>query len=558
MRFLPFFLLLAIAASSQSFYVGADLSYTNELEDCGTTYYENDQPKDLFQIFADHNCNIARFRLWHSPTWTNYSTLTDVKKSIGRAKAKGMKTLLDFHYSDTWADPGNQKIPAAWLNYSNLAILGDSLYNYTYSILNKLLSDNLLPDMVQTGNETNGNILCKAGEDLYPVDWARNVTLFKRATQAVRDFNTNNGTNIQIAVHIAGPENANWWFNSMKTNGFNDYDIIALSYYPNWYGADIHKVASIIKQLKQTFGKQIMIVETACPWTFAGDDNFSNIQYKENLLKCYGSTPSPQKQSQYLTNLTWLVKDAGGLGVIYWEPGWVSSSCQTPWGTGSSWENSTFFDFNNNLHQGIDFLTYDYSIKPTELEPVNLHLKLAMQNTDTTNGVYVTGDFTGVNWSFKRMKHIGNKVFELSMATPGMGTGAFIFQNKADWSTSSRETVPSACALFWDTHREYVIKQADTSINCLWSSCSYLGINDLENNTNKTIQWKVTDSQLEVLSKEAIQTASIFDLNGKQLHHSANINNCQFTLPIGQLGHGIYLLRLITRIQTTQTTKIVL
>ena len=261
---------------------------------------------------------------------------------------------------------------------------------------------------------------------------------------------------------------------------------------------------------------------------------------------------------QYLTKLTWLVKDVGGSGVIYWEPGWVSSSCQTPWGLGSSWENSTFFDFNNKLHQGIDFLTYDYSIKPPELEPVNIHLKLAMQNTDTTNGVYVTGDFTGVNWSFKRMKHIGNKIFEISMLTPGMGTGAFIFQNKADWSTSSRENVPSACALFWDTHREYVIKQADTNINCLWSSCSYLGINDLQNNTTKIIHWKVTDSQLEVFTKEAIQSASIFDLNGKQLHHSASINSCQFKLPIAQLGHGIYLLRLITRLQTTQTTKIVL
>lgn len=558
MRFLPFFLLLAIAASSQSFYTGADLSYTNELEDCGASYFENDQPKDLFQIFADHNCNIARFRLWHSPTWTNYSTLADVKKSISRAKAKGMKILLDFHYSDTWADPGNQKIPAAWQNYPDLTTLGDSLYNYTYNTLSNLQANNLLPDMVQTGNETNGNILCKAGEDLYPVDWTRNVTLFKRATQAVRDFNTSNGTNIQIAVHIAGSENANWWFNSMKTNGFNDYDIIALSYYPNWYGADIHKVASIIKQLKQTFGKQVMLVETACPWTFAGDDNFSNIQYKENLLKCYGSTPSPEKQLQYLTNLTWLVKDAGGLGVIYWEPGWVSSSCQTPWGTGSSWENSTFFDFNNNLHEGIGFLAYNYNIKPPELEPVNLSLKVAMGTTDTTNGVYVTGDLTGANWTFKRMKHLGNKIFELNTQIPGMSTGAFIFQNKADWSTSSRETVPISCALFWDTHREYIINQSDVAISCLWSSCSYIGINDLQNNPTIKVNWRITESQLEVSSNVAVRSAEIFDVNGKQLQHLPTINSCQFRMPIAQLAQGVYFLRLVSNKHASQTIKLLL
>ena len=103
---------------TNEFYLGADLSYVNEMEDCGA-YYKNSQNEelDVFKIFKDHGANLVRVRLWHSPTWTNYSNLEDVKKTIQRAKNYNLQVLLDFHYSDTWADPNQQEIPQAWESY---------------------------------------------------------------------------------------------------------------------------------------------------------------------------------------------------------------------------------------------------------------------------------------------------------------------------------------------------------------------------------------------------------------------------------------------------------
>ena len=120
-----------------SFYYGADLSYVNELEDCGASYKDAyNTRKDPFKIFKDAGANIIRVRLWHNPTWTNYSNFEDVKKTISKAKAQGMAVLLDFHYSDTWADPHKQEIPKAWLNdINNTEALGKLLYDYTYKPL---------------------------------------------------------------------------------------------------------------------------------------------------------------------------------------------------------------------------------------------------------------------------------------------------------------------------------------------------------------------------------------------------------------------------------------
>ncbi|HNM27315.1 MAG TPA: glycosyl hydrolase 53 family protein, partial [Saprospiraceae bacterium] len=191
--------------SAQSFSFGADLSYVNEMEDCGAVYRENGQPKDPYQIFADHNCNLVRLRLWHTPAWYDtlnnsqrYADLADVRQSIQRAKASGMKVLLDFHLSDTWADPAHQRVPAAWLGVvGNLPLLKDSLYNYISSTLLSLDAEGLLPDMVQIGNETNKGILLSPADDaVWTLDWNRNSQLFNRAIQAVRDVESSTGKSI--------------------------------------------------------------------------------------------------------------------------------------------------------------------------------------------------------------------------------------------------------------------------------------------------------------------------------------------------------------------------
>ena len=225
------------------FYYGADLSYVNEMEDCGATYRDlNNVQKDPYAIFKEAGANLVRVRLWHNPTWTNYSNYDDVKKTIQRAKAQGMKVLLDFHYSDTWADPGKQQIPSAWLGViDNTEVLGDSLYNYTYRTLEHLSASNVLPDMVQVGNEINAMIL-QNREPERSMDWARNSSLINKGIKAVRDISKAKNKTIEVMLHIAQPENGLKWFEQASQNGISDYDWIGLSYYPIWstYTLDNH------------------------------------------------------------------------------------------------------------------------------------------------------------------------------------------------------------------------------------------------------------------------------------------------------------------------------
>src|SRR3712207_6088882 len=139
------------ATSNLPFLQGADLSYVNELQDGGVKYYKDGTEIDPYNMLKKYGGNLVRLRLWHNPTsWTNYSTLEDVKRSIRRAKQAGLNVLLDFHYSDSWTDPEKNLVPEAWrpfVKYSNL--LANSVYDYTYQTLTHLMNTNLLPELVQ-------------------------------------------------------------------------------------------------------------------------------------------------------------------------------------------------------------------------------------------------------------------------------------------------------------------------------------------------------------------------------------------------------------------------
>lgn len=333
-----------------TFYYGADLSYVNEMLDCGAVYKNsNGTEEDPYKIFADAGTNLVRVRLWHNPTWTNYSNYADVKETIAKAKAKNMKVLLDFHYSDTWADPSKQLIPEAWKSeIDNTEALGNLLYNYTFSTLNNLKGEGLTPDIVQVGNEINPMILQE--ENLvWPIDWARNAALINKGIKAVRDFSNE----VEVMLHIAQPENALWWFEEATENGITDYDWIGLSYYPIWSEYTLNNVGTPLKTLIDTYKKRLMIVETAYPFTLENADSANNILDSNALITGYPA--SPQGQLDYLNALKSKIEEAGGEGLIYWEPAWVSTSCSTLWGQGSHWDNATLFDHNNQATLGMEF-----------------------------------------------------------------------------------------------------------------------------------------------------------------------------------------------------------
>lgn len=335
-----------------SFYYGADLSYVNQMEDCGAIYTNsNGVVKDPYTIFKDAGANLVRVRLWHNPTWTNYSNYNDVKLTIEKAKANGIKVLLDFHYSDTWADPSHQQIPAAWLSQiNNTAALGDLLYDYTYETLNNLSNSGLLPDIVQIGNEINPMIL-QDGDLQWPIDWTRNSALINKGIKAVRDISAAKNKEIEVMLHIAQPENGLWWFEQATQNGITDFDWIGLSYYPIWSDYNLNNVGGALSTLINTYNKRLMIVETAYPFTLNFDDSTNNILGSNALISGYEATQ--QGQLNYLNQLKTVVKNSGGEGIIYWEPAWVSTlsnGCE-----GSAWENAALFDFNHKANLGMQF-----------------------------------------------------------------------------------------------------------------------------------------------------------------------------------------------------------
>lgn len=328
-----------------AFYYGADLSYVNEMESCGGVYQQNGKAIDPFMLFAQEGCNLVRVRLWHSPhsVWSGYD---DVKKTMQRAKENNMAVLLDFHYSDTWADPQHQVIPAAWQHTGSLEILADSLYKYTYNTLQKLDKAGLVPLMVQIGNEVNIEIIQLADDMITnSINWKRNIFLLNKGIAAVDDFNKTSGNNIRKMIHLAQPENAFWWMHEATDNGLADFEWIGLSYYPKWSTYKFQEIPQALDSLRQLYGKQVMIVETAYPHTMLDADAAGNILGKEALIAEYPATP--QGQLDYLTDLVRLTRDGGGHGVVYWEPAWISTSCSTLWGQGSHWDNATFFDAAN-------------------------------------------------------------------------------------------------------------------------------------------------------------------------------------------------------------------
>lgn len=450
------------------FIKGADLSYVNELEDVGVVFTEDGIAKDAYTIMQNHGANLVRLRLWHNPAWTSYSTLNDVKVSIARAKALNMLVLLDFHYSDTWTDPQQNQIPAAWLPViDNTPVLADSVANYTTRILNHLRDCQLLPELVQIGNEINKNIMVRDTTEIEPVNFARNTVLLNAGLNAVKTFNESNNKNIKTILHIAMEANdVKNWVSNMKANNIADYDMVGLSYYPQWQNYTTDELGELCRFIKSNYNKQIIIAETGHVWTRKWNDMSHNLMSK--MAVGFPEAPCPQLQKDYLEMVKRAVRDNGGAGVIAWEPEWVSASNVTLWGVGSNWENVAFFDFNNALMKpgGIEFY-HDDNVKVT--------FRVDMTGVDVSNGVYITGEFTKGdenNWQFFAMKREGtSNIYSFTTyLNPGQ-RGAYYYLNGQDWN--ARESVPQECQEVWNDRLYSISSNEATAIySNVWGSCA--------------------------------------------------------------------------------------
>jgi arabinogalactan endo-1,4-beta-galactosidase len=347
------------SAAQPGLYLGADMSFVNEVEDCGGLYRYHGKRIDPFRLMALKGGNIVRVRIWLHPKG-KYSDLADVMKTARRAKAAHMKLLLDFHYSDSWADGDHQPPPAAWAKLDTNG-QAKALYDYTRDVLRRMNSAGLMPDWVQVGNETNPEMLSsKKAEEA--IDWARNARLLNAGIRGVRDAAAAAQKRIRIMLHIAQPENILPWFDAATKAGVKGYDLIGISYYRKWSKRSIPELGQAIAEAKKRYGKDVILVETAYPFTTDNADALGNILGPDTLIPEYPTTPAGQLK--YLTDVTQTVVSNGGIGTVWWEPAWVTNKCTSPAssGPGSPWDNATWFDFHrgNEALPAFDFLHAKY------------------------------------------------------------------------------------------------------------------------------------------------------------------------------------------------------
>ena len=317
---------------STTFISSVDLSSLPQIESVNTVFYNsNNQEEDILTTLKNNGVNTIRLRIWHNPS-TNHSSFQEVKTFAERIKSKGLKVWLSVHYSDTWADPGNQVTPAAWQGESFNSIK-DNLYDYTNNVMLEIQ-----PDFIQIGNEINSGFLFPYGN--INNNETQFIDLLSTGIQAVRD----NSNTTKIIMHYAGLEGSNWFFNKLNTL---DYDIIGLSYYPIWHGKNLNELQSTITSLGTTYNKQVIIAETAYPFTLQWNDFTNNIVGLEEQLILPDYPATPQGQRDYLAKIKEIiVATNNGIGFCYWEAGYVAFQGSNAT-NGSPWENQAVYDFDN-------------------------------------------------------------------------------------------------------------------------------------------------------------------------------------------------------------------
>jgi arabinogalactan endo-1,4-beta-galactosidase len=338
-------LILSSFTKSNQFINGVDISMLKQVEENGGLFYENGNQIDPIQIFKDKGINTARIKIWHTPS-LNYNNLESVLEIADRASSVGLDLFLDFHYSDTWADPSSQTKPSAWVDL-NFETLCDSLEQYSHHVITKLKNQNTLPKYVQIGNETDCGFLWPDGyvcdESNNDSQWNKLRELFMHAIEGINSALDTQDT-LKIISHVSS--GGNWFFNNLIGQGV-DIDILSISYYPMWHGT-LSDLNQNIDELGNEFQKPVLIVETAYPFTLQWNDNTNNILGLETqLLEDYEA--SEDGQFTFLHDLIILVDENDyGLGICYWAPDWISTNQ-----FGSPWENQALFDFDGELLDAI-------------------------------------------------------------------------------------------------------------------------------------------------------------------------------------------------------------
>ena len=349
------------------FFKGMDVSMLKELEKHGAVYYLNGEERDLFEIMKESGVNLIRLRLWNHPYSESGETygggtndLETTMELAKRAAEQKLDIMLDFHYSDFWADPAKQIKPKEW---SELCTdeLKREVYRYTRTVLKKMKNEGILPVIVQIGNEITNGLLWPDGR----VENTEVMASFLEAgIRGVKEVDSN----IKILLHLDfGTDNQLYrrWFTSIEPYKLQ-YDIIGMSYYPFWNGS-LSDLVKNMNDISTTFNKDVSVAETSIGYT-TDTLGCSGIVFSKELEKNTEYPATKEGQELFLRDLCKAVKDVKGgrgIGIIYWEPEWLPIP-ECAWArkigceymndkveAGNSWANQALFDASGNANQAL-------------------------------------------------------------------------------------------------------------------------------------------------------------------------------------------------------------
>ena len=448
-------------ALSDDFYTGVDVSsYLSEIES-GVKYYDFEgnllDEVGFFKLLADNGINSVRLRVWNDPydaTGKGYGGGNcDIDRVITMGKyatEAGLRVLIDFHYSDFWADPSKQNAPKAWADM-DLTTKTKALHDYTYDSVKKLKDAGVNVTMVQVGNETTTGM---CGE----TDWTSVCTLIKAGCDAVHEVDPS----ILRAVHFTDAEDNKYYaYARYLDNNSVDYEVFASSYYPYWHG-DYENLATQLHNVADNFNKKVMVVETSYAYTLDDGDGTGNTIGEGTSGADMRYTVSEQGQVNLVHDVTEVVTSFGklGIGVFWWEPAWIpvevvkdaggTGSYETnmalwekygsgwatsasgeydedaaTWFGGSAVDNQAFFDFSGHPLETLKVFNYirtgtnaPFGITDIKVDPVTYGLTEEIKMPENAILYYTDGstEEIPVAWAINDIedaKNTGAGVYEI-------------------------------------------------------------------------------------------------------------------------------------------------
>ncbi|KAJ9467769.1 arabinogalactan endo-1 [Diplonema papillatum] len=302
---------------------------------------------DPYQVILNAGANYVRLRVWNNPASGQCST-SQVASAAKKAKAAGHKVLVDFHYSDTWADPDHQTKPLAWSTH-DLAQLTTDVHNFTFSVCEALKAVGATPDSVQLGNEINTGMLWQDGK-VENGSFSALASLLKAGRAGVKACDND----VKVIIHTAfvnNPTQARTFYDGIQAEGVA-WDILGLSYYCYSHGT-FEAMQQLVRNVSQRYITPVCLMETAYPFTTLNNDSQPNVITSPEPCSPYLATP--EGQGAFFADVQQAAADAGAVGVFYWEPAWVAvaGNGENPYNTstGDAWENQAGFNFSHQWNR---------------------------------------------------------------------------------------------------------------------------------------------------------------------------------------------------------------